>query len=446
MTDTVAPARSRRAALYVLCAGQLMILLDATVVNVALPSIRADLGFTESGLAWVVNAYLVAFAGLLLLAGRLGDLLGQRRVFLTGLVVFTAASVLCGAAQTQFVLVAARFAQGVGGALASAVILGMIVTTFPEPKEQARAIGVYGFVSSAGGAVGLLAGGTITDVFNWHWIFLVNLPVGVLTVWLCLRHVEHRPGVTADGTDVTGAALLTAGLMLGVYAIVSAPVLGLGSVVLLVAFTLRQRYAANPLIPLRLFAARAAVVANVAQLLVVAGMFGVFFFGALYLQQVLGFSPLAVGLAFLPAAGTMALTALRLSGPVALRLGTRGAVLLSLGLILVCLLLWARTPAGGHYAVDVLPAMVLFGLGGGLGFPALMTLAMSGATETDSGAASGLFSTTYQVGGAVGLAALTTVAAGAADLNSGYHAAHLVAAGLVATALVLVAAGHSRTH
>ena len=260
-------------ALYVLCGGMLMIVLDATIVNVALPTIQDDLGFSQSGLAWVVNAYLIAFGGLLLLAGRLGDLIGQRRVFLTGLAVFTVASLVCAVAQSQGMLIAARFIQGAGGAVASAVILGMIVTMFPEPREQAKAIGVYAFVASAGASIGLLAGGVLTEAINWHWIFVINLPVGLIVAYLAIRLVEDRPGIgLGEGADVLGAALITGGVMLAVYTLLeaegagflSAQTLGLGAlaIVLVVGFFARQARIEKPLMPLRIFRSRNVAGAN----------------------------------------------------------------------------------------------------------------------------------------------------------------------------------------
>src|SRR3954470_18932365 len=321
--------RNRWAALYVLCAGMLMIVLDATIVNVALPSIQDDLGFSASNLAWVVNAYLIAFGGLLLLAGRAGDLLGQRRVFLSGLTLFTAASVLCAVSVSQEMLVISRFIQGVGGALTSAVILGMIVTMFPEPREQAKALGVYGFVASAGGSIGLLAGGALTQAINWHWVFFINIPIGIVTALLAVRLVADRPGIGLKaGADVPGATLLTGGLMLGVYTILQVSeagwgstrtlVLGAISIALLAAFVLRQARIETPLMPLRLFASRNVSGANLVIALLVVGMFGMFFLGALYLQRILGYSPLEVGLAFLPSTVVMGTMSLKLSGPLAM--------------------------------------------------------------------------------------------------------------------------------
>jgi EmrB/QacA subfamily drug resistance transporter len=460
MTADVRNERTRWLALYVLCAGVLMIVIDATIVNVALPSIQEDLGFSQSNLAWVVNAYLIAFGGLLLLAGRLGDLIGQRRIFLIGLTIFTAASLLCAVSQTQGMLIGARFVQGVGGALASAVILGMIVTMFPEPREQAKAIGVYGFVASAGGSIGLLAGGALTEAITWHWIFFINIPIGIATALLALRLVEARAGIGLKaGADVPGAVLLTGGLMLGVYTILevneqgwgSAQTLGLGAVAiaLIAAFVARQARIPNPLMPLRLFRSRAVTGANLIQALLVMGMFGMFFLGALYMQKILGYDPLQVGLAFLPATIVMGAMSLRASAPLIMRFGPRTTLIASLAAIGAGLLLFARTPVDGSFVVDIGPAMILFGLGAGLGFPSLMGLAMSGATASDSGLASGLVNTSVQVGGAIGLAVLATLATERTDglladgenaasaLNAGFHLAYLIGAGLAGVAILL---------
>src|ERR687887_2473389 len=335
MTPTTPNDRSRWLALVVLCVGMLMIVLDATIVNVALPSIQEDLGFTQSSLAWVVNAYLIAFGGLLLLAGRFGDLLGRKTIFLAGLGVFTAASLLCGVAWTQEVLVAARFVQGVGGAMTSAVILGMIVTMFPEPRDQARAIGVFSFVAAAGGSVGLLAGGVLTQALNWHWIFFINVPIGVLTALAALRLLPRERGIGfGEGADIAGAVLITGALMLAVFTIVkpaaeegwtSPRTLGLAAVslVLLAAFLVRQVRARNPLVPLRIFRSRNVSGANVIQALTVAGMFGMFFLGALYLRRVLGYDALQTGLAFLPATVVMAAWSLGYSERLITRFGAR---------------------------------------------------------------------------------------------------------------------------
>ena len=415
--------RDRRwAALYVLCAGILMVILDGTIVNVALPTIQSDLGFSQSSLAWVVNSYLIAFGGLLLLAGRLGDLLGRRRILLAGLVVFTAASLLCGLSTSPEMLIAARFIQGIGGALSSAVALGMVVTMFPEPREQARAFGVWSFVASAGASIGLLAGGILTQLINWHWIFFVNVPIGIAAGLLSWRLLEPDRGLGwSKGADVIGAFLVTAGLMVGVYSIVgtaqygwtSANTLGFGglSIVLLAAFVLRQATARNPLLPLSVFRPRYVWGANVVQFFLVAGMLGFFFMSSLYLQRVLGLNPLEIGIAFMPVAVSIGLLSLGVSARVTTRFGAGRVLLPALVLVAAGLALYIRVPVHSNYAVDLLPGMLLIGVGAGLVFPSLATLAMSSATEADSGLASGLLNTTAQVGGALGLAVLAAVAA-----------------------------------
>jgi EmrB/QacA subfamily drug resistance transporter len=456
MTD-----RNRWIALYVLCAGVLMIVLDVTVVNVALPSIQNDLGFSQSTLAWVVNAYLIAFGGLLLLAGRFGDILGRKSVFMAGLGVFTVASLLCGVAQSQELLVVARFVQGIGGAMTSAVVLGMIVTMFPEPREQAKAIGVYGFVASAGGSIGLLAGGVLTQSINWHWIFFINIPIAIVTGVLAQRLLDRDEGIGfGGGADIPGALLITSSLMLGVYTIVkpaadhgwaSGQALGFGAVslALLVAFVVREATARNPLVPLRIFRSRNVTGANVLQALLVAGMFGMFFLGALYLQRVLGYDALEIGLAFLPATIVMGLLSLRYSERLIMRFGARRTLLPGMVLVAAGLALFTQVPVQGSYVQHILPVMILLGFGIGVSFPALMTLAMSGATREDAGLASGLVNTTAQVGGALGLAVLATLSttrsndlihagkATASALVSGYHLAFVVGAGLVVAAIVV---------
>jgi EmrB/QacA subfamily drug resistance transporter len=454
------PDSSRWIALYVLCVGMLMIVLDATIVNVALPSIQDDLGFSQSNLAWVVNAYLISFGGLLLLSGRLGDLLGRRSVFLTGLAVFTTASLLCGLAQSQGVLIAARFVQGAGGALASAVILGMIVTMFPEPREQAKAIGVYSFVASAGASIGLLLGGFLTQGINWHWIFFVNIPIGIATAVLAWRLVERDRGIGfKSGADVAGAVLVTSALMLGVYTIVKAAdhgwgslhTLGFGalSLALLAGFVVREATAGTPLMPLRIFRFRNVTGANAVQILMVAGLFGMFFLGVLYLQRVLGYDAIETGVAFLPVSLTIGVLSLGFSARLNMRFGARATLLPGLALIVAGLALFARAPVDGSYVVDVLPVMFLLGIGAGLSFPSLMTLAMSGATQSDSGLASGLVNTSLQVGGALGLAVLATLSSTRSQnliddgegrlsaLTSGYHLAFVIGAALVAVAIVV---------
>jgi EmrB/QacA subfamily drug resistance transporter len=463
-TEDKVTGRKRWIALYVLCVGVLMIVLDATVVNVALPMIQDDLGFSQSSLAWVVNAYLISFGGLLLLAGRLGDLISRRGVFLAGLGVFTVASLLCGVAQSQGLLVAARFVQGVGGAMTSAVVLGMIVTMFPEPREQARAIGVFSFVASAGGSVGLIAGGVLTQAISWHWIFFINVPVGVATAVLAWRLIEREEGIGfGRGADVLGATLITGSLMLGVYTIVepaadlgwsAGRTLGLGalSLGLLIAFVVREATAPSPLIPLRIFRSPNVTGANVIQALTVAGMFGMFFLGVLYLQRVLRYDALQTGLAFLPTTIVMGTLSVRYSERLIMRFGARRTLLPGLVLIAAGLALFARVPVEGSYVADVLPSTILIGTGIGTSFPALMTLAMSGATQSDAGLASGLVNTTVQVGAAVGLAVLATLSAMRSEslidsgkftvtaaLTEGYQLSFLIGAGLVVAAITVAA-------
>jgi EmrB/QacA subfamily drug resistance transporter len=467
MVDAPLPSaqteRSRWIALVVLCAGFLMIILDATIVNVALPSIQDDLGFSQASLAWVVNAYLIAFGGLLLLAGRLGDLIGRRRIFLVGLTVFTAASALCGLASSQEVLIGARFLQGAGGAMTSAVILGMIVTMFPEPREQAKAIGIYSFVASAGASIGLLAGGVITQGINWHWIFYVNVPIGLATGVLTLRLIGDDKGIgLRQGADALGAVLVTVALMLGVYTIVEAGdygwaslhTLGLGAVSLglLAGFVVRQLRAANPLLPLRLFRSRNVSGANVIQLLMVAGMFGMFFLGTLYMQRVLGYDAIEIGLAFLPVSVGIGVLSVGFSARLGFRFGQRPVLLAGLVMIAAGLVLFTQVPVDGDYVSDMLPAMLLFGVGAGLAFPSLMTLAMSSASPADAGLLSGLVNTTQQVGGALGLAILATLATSRTDglvedgesaasaLTSGYTLAFGIGAGFVLAAIAVAVA------
>ncbi len=454
---------SRWVALIVLCVGMLMIILDQTIVNVALPSIKADLGFSQASLAWVVNAYLIPFGGLLLLAGRLGDLLSRKGVFVAGLAVFVVASLLCGLAQSQEVLIGARFLQGIGGALTSAVILGMIVTLFPEPREQAKAIGVYSFVASAGASIGLLAGGALTEAINWHWIFFVNLPIGVATAALAMRLITADRGIGfGHGADVVGAVLITGSLMLGVYTIVEAADYGWGSahtlwfgtaaIALLAAFVVREARISNPLIPLRIFRSRDVTAANLIQALMIAGMFGMFFLGSLYLERVLGYGPLEIGLAFLPVALLIGTLSLGLSARLIVRFGAKATLIPGLVSIAAGLALFTRVPVDASYLRDLLPVMILTGIGAGLSFPALMTLAMSSATEGDSGLASGLVNTSLQVGGALGLAVLATVSATRTEnlraggepttsaLTSGYHVAWTIGAGLVLAAIAIAVA------
>ncbi|GGL01659.1 MFS transporter [Sphaerisporangium melleum] len=454
------PQKSRWRAFAVLSAVQLVIIIDSSIVYVALPTIQTDLGFSPAGLAWVVNAYMIAFGGLLLLSGRLGDLIGRKRMFVVGLSTFTAASLLCGLAVSQAMLVAARFVQGAGGAMASAVVMSIIVTIFQEPRELAKAVGAIGFVAAVGGAVGGTAGGLLTQAAGWSWIFFVNVPIGVVAVVLAVRLLaDDRGSGLAVGADITGAFLVTAGLMVGVYTIVkveqhgwgSAHTLGLGavSIALLAAFAARQASARSPLMPLGVFRSRNLAGANLVQVLMVASMSGFQFLTVLYLQRVVGYGAAETSLAGLPIALVLAVVSLGLSARMSTRFGPRAVLLAGLVLLAAALAWFTRAPVDGGYLVDVLPSMVLLGVGGGLAMPAVMTLAMSGVRPGDAGLASGLAGTGAQVGGALGLAALAALASGRtarltaagqstiSGLNAGYHLAFGAGAGLLATAVIV---------
>jgi EmrB/QacA subfamily drug resistance transporter len=459
MTETQTADRSRWIALVVLCVGMLMIILDSTVVNVALPSIQRDLGFSQANLAWVVNAYLITFGGLLLFAGRLGDLVGRKRVFMAGLALFITASLLCGLSQDQGLLIAARFAQGIGGALTSAVILGMVVTMFPEPREQARAIGVYSFVASAGASLGLLLGGIVTQAINWHWIFFINLPIGIVTALAAIRLVAADGEVRGfhRGVDISGAALVTVALMLAVYTIVNAGTWSTGHTVgfgvvalaLLGAFVWRESTAAEPLIPLRMFRSRNVTGANVVQLLMVSSLFGMFFLGVLFMQHVLGYSAIGTGFAFLPVSLGIGVMSLGFSARLNTRFGPKATLLPGLVMVAAALAWLTRAPVAASYATDLLPSMILLGVGAGLSFPSLMTLAMSDVEGLEAGLASGLVNTSVQVGGALGLAVLATVSSSrtsgllatgvshAAALTSGFHLAWAIAATIAVASLAI---------
>ena len=453
-------SRTRWFALVVLCLGSLMIVLDTTIVNVALPSIRADLDFSQTSLAWVVNAYLLTFGGFLLLGGRLGDLFGHRRLFLAGITLFTLASLCCGLSTTQTMLVSARAVQGLGGAVASAVSLSLMMTLFTEPAERAKAMGVFGFVAAGGGSIGVLLGGVLTDLLDWHWIFLVNLPIGVVVSALSLRLLPAARMESAQRRlDVAGAVTVTVALMLAVYAIVngnqagwtSAQTLGLlaGAAVLLIVFLAIEARVPAPLVPLGLFRLRNVATANVVGVLWAAAMFAWFFLSALYLQLVLGYSPLQVGLAFLPANLIMGAFSLGLSAKLVMRFGIRPPLAAGLLLAAAGLALFVRAPVGGTFAVDVLPSMILLGFGAGMAFNPVLLAAMSDVAPQESGLASGLVNTSFMMGGALGLAVLASLAAsrtstlraGGDDrlsaLTGGYHLAFVIGALFAALAASL---------
>ncbi|WP_370880240.1 MFS transporter [Streptomyces aurantiacus] len=450
-----------------------MTILDGSIVTVAMPAIQSDLGFSSSGLAWVVNAYLIPFGGLLLLVGRLGDLVGRRRMFATGLAVFTAASVWCGLATSQGVLIAARALQGVGGAMTSAVVLGMLIALFPEPREQAKGIALFSAVGAAGGALGTFLGGALTQALNWHWIFLINLPIGTVAWIAALRVLAPERGAGLDGdhgkgldrglgrgADYPGAALVTGALMLTVYAIVGTGERSVGGTLLLaavslalfVAFALRQARAERPLLRLRLFRSRLLTGANSVQILMIATMFGFQYIGALYIQRVLGYGELRTGLVFLPAPVLIGVLMLGLSARTIGRFGPYRVLLAGLVLITAGMALLSRVPVDGSYVADVLPPMLLLAAGFAAAMPAVTGLAMFGVMEEDAGLASGLFNTTQVVGGSLGLASLTTLAASrtdglvdggeplAAATADGYRLAFTVGTGIAVGALTLAAA------
>ena len=451
--------RNRWIALIVLCLGTLMIVLDTTIVNVALPSIRADLGFSETSLAWVVNAYLLTFGGFLLLGGRLGDLYGPRRLFLTGIAIFTLASLACGLAGSEGFLVTARAVQGVGGAIASAVSLSLTMNLFTEPAERAKAMGVFGFVASGGGSIGVLLGGVLTNSLDWHWIFLVNFPIGIAVVVLSLRLL---PGARTGATgrlDVAGAVTVTASLMLAVYAIVngnqagwvSGRTLGLlaAAAAFLALFLVVESRVTSPLMPLALFRLRNLATANVVGVLWAAAMFAWFFLSALYLQLVLGYSPLQVGLAFLPANLIMGALSVAVSARLVMRFGIKRPLAAGLTCAAVGLLLFARAPVGGGFVANVLPSMILLGIGAGIAFNPVLLAAMSDVAPEESGLASGVVNTAFMMGGALGLAVLASLAASRSDslratghsplaaLVGGYHVAFVVGAVFAATAALV---------
>ena len=459
--------RTRWLALVILCVGDLMIVVDTTVVNVALPSIRSDLGFSQTSLAWVVNAYMLTFGGFLLLAGRLGDLFGHRRLFLSGTAAFTAASLVCGVSTSQGMLVAARAVQGLGGAVVSAVAFSLIVVLFTEQGERAKAMGVFGFVMSGGGSIGVLAGGVLTDLVGWHWIFLVNLPIGVVVTVAGLRLL---PALQADverkRLDAPGAVAITAAMVLAVYAIVngngtgwlSAQTLALlgAAAAIAAAFVVWESRVEAPLMPLGIFRHRNLSVSNVVGVLWAAAMFALFFLSALYLQLVLGYSPLEVGLAFLPGNLIMMAFSLGLSARLVMRFGFRAPLAFGLSVAALALLWFARAPVDGSFLVDVLPAMVLIGIGGGLAFNPVLMAATSDVEPQDAGLASGVVNTAFMMGGALGLAVLASAAAARTDrlaasgegtlaaLTGGYHVAFAIGA-LFAVAAAVVGAVFLRT-
>ncbi|CAJ3907760.1 EmrB/QacA family drug resistance transporter [Burkholderia pseudomallei] len=459
MTSEISGKR-RWYALVVLCLGVLMIVLDTTIVNVALPSIAAELRFSENALVWVVNAYMLTFGGCLLLGGRLGDLYGHRRLFLAGVTVFTAASLACGLAQTQLVLIAARAAQGIGGAVVSSVALSLIMTLFVEPGDRAKAMGVYGFVYAGGGSLGVLLGGLLTSALSWHWVFLVNLPLGAVVYLLSSALLpKARAQATRAPLDIAGAVTVTAALILAVYAVVNGNAAGWlsartlswlgGAAALFAAFVAIEARVAHPLMPLALCMKRNVAIANLIGILWAAAMFAWFFLAALYLQRVLGYGPLQIGLAFLPANLIMGVFSLIVSALLVVRFGIRVPIAAGLLAAAAGLMLFARAPVGGDFVADVLPGMILLGTGAGIAFNPVLLAAMSGVDPADSGLASGIVNTSFMMGGALGLAVLASVATARTDallaartavpaaMAGGYHAAFMLGAAFAIVAALI---------
>jgi EmrB/QacA subfamily drug resistance transporter len=451
--------RRRWIALGVLCLGQLMMVLDSTIVNVALPSIQHELHFTQSSLTWVIDGYLITFGGLLLLAGRLGDLVGRKRVFLTGLVLFTGASVLCGIATTQGMLIAFRLLQGAGGAVASSVILAIIVTEFPERAEQVKAMGLYAFVSAGGGSIGLLAGGALTQSLDWHWIFFVNVPIGVLAFVLGSALIEENEGIgLSGGVDVLGSILITAATMLGAFAIVKSSEYGIGSartlgvagaaLALLAGFLTLESRIANPIMPLRILRLRMLMGSSLVRGMLITGMFSAFFLGSLYLERVLGYNAINTGLAFMPL--TLSIAAMSMGGSSRLvnRFGPVSTLAGGLVAIIGGLALLATEGVGASYFPGLFVAFTLMGLGAGASFLPLLTIGMSDAPRRDAGLASGIVNVSVQLFGAIGLATLGTIATDhtkalarqgegtLAALTGGYHLSYVVAAVFVAVGIL----------
>jgi EmrB/QacA subfamily drug resistance transporter len=451
--------RRRWIALAVLCLGQLMMVLDATIVNVALPSIQHDLHFSQGNLTWVIDAYLITFGGFLLLAGRMGDLVGRKKVFLSGLVLFTAASIFCGVATSQTMLIGGRFVQGIGGAVASAVILAIIVTEFPEKAEQAKAMGMYAFVSAGGGSIGLLAGGALTQSLSWHWIFFVNVPIGILTFLLGSALIEENRGIgLAGGVDIAGSVLITLATMLGAFAIVksteygllSARTLGVGGVALLLlgAFFWLESRIANPIMPLRILRLRMLMGSSLVRGLLVTGMFSAFFLGALYLERVLGYNAIDTGLAFMPLTISIAAFSMGISARAVGRFGALNTLAAGLASIAAGLVLLATVGVHASYFPGLFSAFLLIGIGAGASFLPLLTMGMADAPPQDAGLASGIINVSVQLFGAIGLATLGTIATDhtkvlsasgnplASALTGGYHLAYIVAAAFVSVGIL----------
>jgi EmrB/QacA subfamily drug resistance transporter len=452
--------RRRWVSLAVVCLGQLMMVLDATIVNVALPVLQHDLHFSQANLAWVIDAYMIAFGSFLLLAGRLGDLLGRKRTFLIGLVVFTLASVACGLADDQLLLIGARFIQGLGGAVASAAVLALLVTEFPQPRERAIALSVYTFIIAGGGSIGLLAGGVLTQALSWHWIFFINVPIGIVTFVLgrALINETERVGL-GQRIDVLGAVLVTVALMLGVYAIVKATeygwlsvhTLGFGAVslALLATFVAVESRVTNPMFPLRILRVPGLVASSVVRGFLVTGMFSTFLLGVLYLQHVHGYGALGTGLAFLPTTLALGGLSVGITARLMTSFGPLRVLVAGLVGITAALVLLSRLPTHVDYFPTIFVPFVLLGMGAGLSFLPLTTIAMAEVPIADAGLASGIVNASLQISGAIGIAALGTIAAQRSQvlaglgqhhlqaLTGGFHLAWTIGAGAVVAGAVI---------
>jgi EmrB/QacA subfamily drug resistance transporter len=454
--------RRRWLALIVVCLAMLMNALDSTVVNVALPRIQEGLGFSQAGLAWVIDAYMISFAGLLLMSGRLGDLIGRKRVFVAGLLIFTAASAVCGVAGSEAVLIGARFVQGIGAALSSSVILAIIATEFPDPKERAKAMSAYIFVAVGGGSIGLLAGGALTQAIDWHWIFFINLPIGAIALLLGVWLVQENEGIgIGKGVDVLGSVLVTAGLMAGVYAVVKSTSYGWGSVqtlgflalslALIGCFVVVEARVENPIMPLRILAVRGLASSSLVRGFMFIGMYGCFFIGTLYLEHILGYGALETGLAFLPMTLVVAILSTGVTAQLVARFGPRATALPAIALAAAGLALLSQAGRHTSYFPGLVIPFVLMGIGMGAASVPLLTVAMADVPLRDAGLASGIVNVSMQVAGALGVAILGTIAADhskalsvrgqspASALMGGYQLAFTVAAGMVLLGLLVAA-------
>ena len=462
-TNTIATNRTRSdrrrwIALFVVCLGQLMIILDTTIVNVALPSIQSDLHFSQSSLTWVIDGYLITFGSLLLLAGRLGDLFGRKRIFLIGVAAFVAASILCGIAPSGTALVVARFLQGAAAALASAVIIAIIAVEFREPAERAKAMSLYTFVIAGGASLGLLLGGVLTEAISWHWIFFINVPIGIVTLILGRRLIAENEGISEGGRiDWIGSVLITGASIVAIYALIKIPEWGWtgdrtlaflgGAALLLAAFVALESRIANPIMPLYVLGNRSLVTANVIRGFLVTGAYSTFFLGSLYFEHVRGMSPIEIGLAFMAMSVALATMSAGLAARLVARFGPKPTLVAGIAGPVLGLLLFSQAGESTPYFPMMFAAFALLGFGAAN--PPLMMIALEDVPARDAGLASGTIQVSIQLSAAVGLAALGTIATdrtnslaaagqSATDaLSGGYHLAFLIAAGAAAVGIAI---------